>query len=126
MKRHSLYLLLAFLSFVSLASIGSVRKALCFDMKIAYAANEPWLGYRMNMSGEEIQILFETSLTSRELSVKEFCKIYGFNNLSGSSVREQWCHQKDNSMCEMQYVGAFLDNNGSITKLTVVPEYMYY
>ena len=124
MKRHSLYLLLLFLSVISLTSIGSVRKALLFDTKIAYAANEPWYGW-IEIGGEEVQILFETSLTSRQLSVKEFCKIYGFSNISGSFVTEQWCYQKDNSLCEMRYVGAFLNNNGVITRLTVVPEYMY-
>ena len=124
MKRHSLYLLLLFLSVISLTSIGSVRKALLFDTKIAYAANEPWYGW-IEIGGEEVQILFETSLTSRQLSVKEFCKIYGFSNISGSFVTEQRCYQKDNSLCEMRYVGALLNNNGVITRLTVVPEYMY-
>ncbi|MCQ2068636.1 MAG: hypothetical protein MJY68_06000 [Bacteroidaceae bacterium] len=125
MKRRLFFLLILSVAMASFVSIGSVRKALLFDTQIAYAANEPWYGW-MNMNGEEVQIQFETSLTSREISVKEFCKIYGFSNISGTSVIEQWCHQKDNSMCEMRFVGAFLNNNGVMTRLTVVPEYMYY
>lgn len=109
---------------VSLTSIDSIRKALLFDTQIAYAANEPWYAW-MIIDGEEVSIQFETALTSRELSIREFCRIYGIN-ISGTSVIEQWCQQKDNSMCELRFVGAFLNNNGIMTKLSVVPEYMYY
>lgn len=125
MKRHNSILLIFLVSMVSLISIESIRKALLFDTQIAYAANEPWYGW-MIINGDEVQIKFETSLTSRELSIKEFCRIYGFSNISGTSVIEQWCHQKDNSMCEMRFVGSFLNDNGIMTKLPVVPEYMYY
>ena len=125
MKRHCIFLLVFLVSMVSFVSIETLRKALLFDTKIAYAANEPWYGW-MIINGDEVQIQFETSLTSRELSIREFCKIYGYSNISGTSVIEQWCHQKDNSMCEMRFVGAFLNDNGIWTKLAVVPEYMYY
>ena len=125
MKRHNSILLIFLVSMVSLISIESIRKALLFDTQIAYAANEPWYGW-MIINGDEVQIKFETSLTSRELSIKEFCRIYGFSNISGTSVIEQWCHQKDNSMCEMRFVGSFLNDNGIMTKLPVVTEYMYY
>lgn len=124
MKRHSLYLLL-FLSVISLTSIGTVRKALLFDTKIAYASNEPWFGWMM-IGSDEVQILFETALSVRELSVREFCRIYGFSDISGSKVMEQWCSLKYNSLCEMRYVGDFLYHDGGVTKLPVVPEYMYY
>lgn len=125
MKKHRLFLLLFLVTMVSFTTIESVRKALLFDTRIAYAANEPWIGWMMTPGGE-VQIQFETALAYRNLSVSEFCRIYGFSNIIGSSVTEQWCQQKDNSICEMMYVGAFLNNNGVITKLTVVPEYMYY
>jgi hypothetical protein len=125
MKKQRLFLLLFLVSMASFTTIGSVRKALLFDYSIAYAANEPWYGWMME-GGDEVFIQFETSLVSRNLSVSEFCRIYGFSNISGSSVTELWCEQKDESICEMKYVGAYLNNNGLMTKLTVVPEYMYY
>lgn len=126
MKKNRLFLLLFLVSMVSFTTIESVRKAILFDNRIAFASNEPWYGWMMTPGGDEVQIQFETALTSRNLSVSEFCRIYGFSNITGSSVIEQWCQQRDNSLCEMMYVGSFLNNNGVITRLTVVPEYMYY
>ncbi len=125
MKRQ-FYLLIALASIATLTSIDCIRKALLFDTQIAYAADEIKYGW-MIIGGEEVFIQFGSALTDREISVKEFCEIYGFSYLSGKSVTEQWCEQKEHSLCEMRFVGAFLNyENGGYTKLTVVPEYMYY
>ncbi|MBO4561430.1 MAG: hypothetical protein J5705_05625 [Bacteroidaceae bacterium] len=125
MKKYCFYALAMLAFAVSLTAIDSLREAFLFGTKTAYAANEPWYCW-MNTEDGEVMIQFETSLTSRNLTVKEFCQIYGINLESGSNIVEQWCQQHDNSLCEMQYVGAFLEENGCWTKLPVTPEYMYY
>lgn len=109
----------------SLFSVESFRKALSFDTKIAYATNEPWYGW-MKVDGIEVQIQFETTLVNRVLSLSEFSRIYGFQLESGTRVVEQWCSQMDNSLCEMRFVGSFLEENGHLTRLPVTPELMYY
>ena len=125
MKKYCFYALAMLAFAVSLTAIDSLREAFLFGTKTAYAANEPWYCW-MNTEDGEVMIQFETSLTSRNLTVKEFCQIYGINLESGSNIVEPWCQQHDNSLCEMQYVGAFLEENGCWTKLPVTPEYMYY
>lgn len=126
MKKYIIHILVIVAFIATLLSIDAFRKAFLFDTKIAYAANEPWFAW-MKVGDEEIQILFETTLTSRTLTIKEFCQIYGLSLDSGTGVVEQWCKQHDNSQCQMRFVGSFLmDNNSPTTLLPVVPEYMYY
>lgn len=125
MKKHCYYVLVLLASAISLIAIDSLREVLLYGNKTAYAANEPWYCW-MNTEDGEVMIQFETSLTSRNLSVKEFCQIYGMSLQSGSNVIEQWCQQHDNALCEMRYVGAFLEDNGCLTRLPVTPEYQYY
>lgn len=125
MKKNNLCLFILLAAVVSLMSVDSFRKALSFDTKIAYATNEPWYGW-MKVDGIEIRIQFETALTSRILSATDFSRIYGYNIESDSRIVEQWCEQRDNSLCELRYVGAFIEENGHLTPLPVIPEHMYY
>lgn len=125
MNKQNLRLLILVVSIISLMPIDSFRKAFLLDTNIAYAANEPWYGW-IKIGDEEIQIQFETALTSRNLSVKEFCQTYGYNLESNSTIIEQWCQQHDNSLCELRFVGIFLDENGYLTRLPVLPQHMYY
>jgi|GEM_PF-2875771 hypothetical protein len=125
MKKNNLCLFVILVALTSLFSVESFRKALSFDTKIAYATNEPWYGW-MKVDGIEVQIQFETTLVNRVLSLSEFSRIYGFQLESGTRVVEQWCSQMDNSLCEMRFVGSFLEENGHLTRLPVTPELMYY
>jgi hypothetical protein len=125
MKKNNLCLFVILVALTSLFSVESFRKALSFDTKIAYATNEPWYGW-MKIDGIEVQIQFETTLVNRVLSLSEFSRIYGFQLESGTRVVEQWCTQMDNSLCEMRFVGSFLEENGHLTRLPVTPELMYY
>ncbi len=125
MKKNNLCLFVILVALTSLFSVESFRKALSFDTKIAYATNEPWYGW-MKIDGIEVQIQFETTLVNRVLSLSEFSRIYGFQLESGTRVVEQWCSQMDNSLCEMRFVGSFLEENGHLTRLPVTPELMYY
>jgi hypothetical protein len=125
MKKNNLCLFVILVALTSLFSVESFRKALSFDTKIAYATNEPWYGW-MKIDGIEVQIQFETTLVNRILSLSEFSRIYGFQLESGTRVVEQWCSQMDNSLCEMRFVGSFLEENGHLTRLPVTPELMYY
>ena len=125
MKKNNLCLFVILVALTSLFSVESFRKALSFDTKIAYATNEPWYGW-MKIDGIEVQIQFETTLANRVLSLSEFSRIYGFQLESGTRVVEQWCTQMDNSLCEMRFVGSFLEENGHLTRLPVTPELMYY
>ncbi len=125
MKKNNLCLFVILVALTSLFSVESFRKALSFDTKIAYATNEPWYGW-MKVDGIEVQIQFETTLATRYLTISEFCRIYGFHLESGSRVLERWCKQIDDSLCDMRFVGSFLEENGHLTRLPVTPELMYY
>ena len=125
MKKYNIHFFVILALIASLISIDAFRKAFLFDARIAYAANEPTYGWIMD-NGVEVQIQFETTLTSRNLSIKEFSDIYGYHLESGQKVVEQWCKQHDNSLCQLRFVGAFLVDNGNMTLLPVIPQYMYY
>ena len=125
MKKYNIHFLILLALIASLISIDAFRKVFLFDTRIAYAANEPTYGWTM-IDGAEVQIQFETTLTSRNLSIKEFSDIYGYHVESGQMVVEQWCKQHDNSQCQLRFVGAFLVDNGNTTLLPVIPQYMYY
>ena len=125
MKKYNRHFFVILALMASLISIDAFRKAFLFDTRIAYAANEPTYGWIME-DGVEIQIQFETTLTNRNLSLKEFNDIYNYNLTSGQMVVEQWCKQHDNSQCQLRFVGVFVVDNGYMTLLPVTPQYMYY
>ena len=100
MRKFLIYISVASALMASLLSIKPIRKAFLFDTRIAYAANEPRYGWTM-IGDIEVQIIFETTLASRTLSLKEFCENYHYDLESGTSVVEQWCKQQDNSLCEI-------------------------
>ena len=125
MKKNNRHFFVILALMVSLISIDAFRKAFLFDTRIAYAANEPTYGWIME-DDVEIQIQFETTITNRNLSLKEFSDIYNYPLESGQMVVEQWCKQHDNSQCQLRFVGVFVVDNGYMTLLPVVPQYMYY
>lgn len=125
MKKYNRHFVVILALIASLISIDAFRKAFLFDTRIAYAANEPTYGWIMK-DGVEIQIQFETTLTSRNLSLKEFSDIYGYSLESGQMVVEQWCRQHDDSQCQLRFVGAFLVDGNYRSLLPVMPQYMYY
>ena len=125
MKKSIIHISVVLTLIASLLSITVIRKAFLFDTRIAYAAKEPWYGWKM-VGDEEVKILFETTLACRTLTVKEFCDNYHYDLETGTEVVEQWCKQHDDSQCEMRFVGCFLLDHGSRSLLPVIPELMYY
>lgn len=124
MRKYYLQILVLTVSMATLISIDTFRDFFIPNAKVAYAG-ESWYGI-MYRGSEEIFIEFETTLVSRDLSVKEFNKIYGMELVTNSPIKELWCSPLDNAMCEVEYVGAYIDNNGSYTRLPVLPEFTHY
>ena len=74
MKKYNRHFFVILALIASLISIEAFRKAFLFDTRIAYAANEPTYGWIME-DDVEIQIQYETTITNRNLSLKEFSDI---------------------------------------------------
>lgn len=124
MRRHFLQILVLTVSMATLMSIETFREFFIPNLKVAYA-KEPWYGI-MNTGTEEIIIEFETTLVTRDLSAKEFNKIYGMQIETNSPITELWCTSLDDAMCEVKQMGSFINNNGNYTRLSVLPELSHY
>lgn len=124
MRRHFLQILVLTVSMATLMSIETFREFFIPNLKVAYA-KEPWYGI-MNTATEEIIIEFETTLVTRDLSAKEFNKIYGMQIVTDSSIMELWCSPLDDAMCEVKQMGSYINNNGIYTRLPVLPELSHY